>query len=73
MVMIVTFITPNDLNDLIRDPGLSKIESQSLAFLIEERNLVTPDTNYSVYATKKIYTLSFLKRMIILFNGLNAI
>ncbi|GBP39574.1 hypothetical protein EVAR_26656_1 [Eumeta japonica] len=42
-----------DLNDLIRDLGLSKSASEILASRLKERNLVTKETRISYYRTRE--------------------
>lgn len=52
-------LNQNDLDDLIRDLGLSKKASELLASRLKERNLVTPNTNISVYRTREKNLLPF--------------
>jgi hypothetical protein len=52
-------LNQNDLDDLIRDLGLSKQASKFLASRLKERNLVTPDTNISVYRRREKNLVSF--------------
>lgn len=49
----------DDLNDLIRDLGLSKHASEILASRLKERNLVTKGTNVSYYRTRERNLLQY--------------
>lgn len=49
----------NELNDLIRDLGLSKASSELLASRLKERNLITKETKVSYYRTREKGLLPF--------------
>ena len=49
----------NELNDLIRDPGLSKTSSEIIVSRLKERNLVTKETKVLYYRTREKYLLHF--------------
>ncbi|GBP69798.1 hypothetical protein EVAR_51961_1 [Eumeta japonica] len=51
-----------DLNDLIRDLGLSKSASEILASRLKERNLVTKETRISYYRTRKRNLLKYFAK-----------
>ena len=49
----------NEINDLIRNLGLSTTSSEILASRLEERNLVTKETKVLYYRTREKYLLHF--------------
>lgn len=49
----------DDLNDLIRDLGLSKAASEILASRLKQRNLVTKETKISYYRTREQTLLKY--------------
>lgn len=52
-------LNQNDLNDLIRDLGLSKTASEILASRLKERNLLTNETKISYYRNREKDLLPF--------------